>query len=152
MELITKQQIDHFLDCKAMAIAGASRDEKSFSAQVANHLTKLGYRLWFINPQFGPDEKENCRVQSVSELPNDITHLLVLTPAIQTESVVAEAISKGIKNLWIQQYSETANALKMARDKGINLVHHQCIFMFSQPEGMHKFHHRLKKIFGSLPK
>lgn len=152
MELITKQQIDHFLDCKVMAIAGASRDEKSFSAQVANHLTKLGYKLWLINPQFGPAEKENNRVQSVSELPNDVTHLLVLTSAIQTESVVAEAISKGIKNLWIQQYSETANALKLARENGINLVHHQCIFMFSQPEGMHKFHHRLKKIFGSLPK
>ena len=152
MELITKQQIDHFLDCKVMAIAGASRDEKSFSAQVANHLTKLGYKLWLINPQFGPAEEENNRVQSVSELPNDVTHLLVLTSAIQTESVVAEAISKGIKNLWIQQYSETANALKLARENGINLVHHQCIFMFSQPEGMHKFHHRLKKIFGSLPK
>jgi hypothetical protein len=152
MELITKQQIDHFLNTKTMAIAGASRDEKSFSYQVAVHLSKLGYKLWLINPQFDPSDKENNRIQTVSELPSDVTHLLVLTPAVQTESVVAESISKGIKNLWIQQYSETPNALKLARENGLNLVHHQCIFMFSQPEGMHKFHHRIKKFFGGIPK
>jgi predicted CoA-binding protein len=152
MELITKHQIDHFLNTKTMAIAGASRDEKSFSSQVAVHLSKLGYKLWLINPQFDPSDKENNRIQSVSELPSDVTHLLVLTPAVQTESVVTESISKGIKNLWIQQYSDTPNALKLARENGLNLVHHQCIFMFSQPEGMHKFHHRIKKFFGGIPK
>ena len=116
------------------------------------HLSKLGYKLWLINPQFDPSDKENNRIQSVSELPSEVTHLLVLTPAVQTESVVAESISKGIKNLWIQQYSDTPYALKLARENGLNLVHHQCIFMFSQPEGMHKFHHRIKKFFGGIPK
>ena len=151
MELITKHQIDHFLNTKTLAIAGASRDGKSFSAQAALHLSKLGYKLWLINPQFDPSEKENNRIRSVSELPTDVNHLLVLTPAIQTESVVAEAIQKGIKNLWIQQYSDTPNAMKLARENRLNVVHHQCIFMFSQPEGMHKFHHRIKKLFRSLP-
>lgn len=152
MELITKQKIDHFLDCKSMAIAGASRNEKSFSAQVAKQLIKLGYNLWYVNPRFDPLEIENQQISSLAMLPGNVNHLLVLTPKDQTESVVQQAIAKGIKNLWIQQYSETPGALELARQNNLNTVHHQCIFLYTQPEGIHKFHHRLKSLFGSLPK
>jgi predicted CoA-binding protein len=152
MELITKQKIDHFLDCKSIAIAGASRDEKSFSAQVSRQLIKLGYNLWFVNPRFELHEMENQRVPSIAMLPGNVNNLLVLTPKDQTETVVQQAIDKGISNLWIQQYSETPGAMELARQNSLNTVHHQCIFMYTQPEGIHKFHHRLKKLFGSLPK
>lgn len=152
MELISKQTIDHFLECKSMAIAGASRDEKSFSAQVARQLGKLGYDLWYVNPRFEPQEAQDQRVQSVAMLPAHVSHLLVITPKAQTESVVQQAVAQGIKSLWIQQYSETPKALELARQNGIEPVHHQCIFMFTQPEGIHRFHHRVKKLFGSLPK
>jgi len=152
MELISKQKIDHFLDCKTMAIAGASRNEKSFSAQVAKQLTKLGYNLWYVNPQFEPQEVENQKIQSISMLPVYVNHLLVLTPKGQTQSVVQQAIAKGIQDVWIQQQSETPEALKLAQQNSLNTVHHQCIFMYTQPEGIHKFHHRVKKLFGTLPK
>lgn len=152
MELISKQKINHFLDCQSMAIAGASRDEKSFSAQVAKKLTKLGYNLWYVNPMFESHEVESQRIQSIDMLPAHVNHLLVLTPKGKTESVVQQAVAHGIKNLWIQQYSETPEALELAGQNSLDTVHHQCIFMFTQPEGIHLFHHRVKKLFGSLPK
>jgi len=152
MELITKQQIDYFLKCKSIAIVGASRNEKSFSAQVAKHLNELGYNLWYVNPGFDVYEAKSQRVQLITMLPAEVNHLLVLTNKTQTESVIQQAIDKGIKNVWIQQQSETPEALKLANDNGINLIHHQCIFMFTQPTGIHRFHHSIKKVFGSLPK
>jgi predicted CoA-binding protein len=152
MELITKQRVDHFLKGKNMAIAGASRYESSFSAQVAKHLTKLGYNLWYVNPGFQPNEAANQRVQSVAMLPSEVNHVLVLTNKSQTESVIQQIVAKGIKNVWIQQQSDTPEALELARENGVNTIHHHCIFMFTEPEGMHKFHHRIKKIFGGLPK
>lgn len=152
MELITKQKIEHFLDCKTMAIVGASRHESSFSAQVAKHLNELGYNLWYVNPGFDPHEAKSQRVQSITMLPAEVNHLLVLTNKTQTESVMHQAIAKGIKNVWIQQESETPEALELTRGIGMNVIHHQCIFMFTQPTGIHKFHHRLKKFFGGLPK
>jgi len=152
MELISKQIIDHFLDCKSMAIVGASRNEKSFSAQAAKQLNKLGYNLWYVNPKFEAHEADNQRISSIVMLPADVNHLLVLTSKSQTEFVVQQAIAKGIKDLWIQQYSETPQALELAQQNSLNTIHHQCIFMYAQPEGIHKFHHSLKKLFGSLPK
>lgn len=152
MELISKQKIDHFLNCKTMAIVGASRNEKSFSAQLAKHLNQLGYNLWYVNPQFDPYEMENQRISSLSMLPADVSHLLVITPKDQTELVMHQAIAQGIKDVWIQQYCETPQALELALQNRMNTVHHQCIFMFTNPEGIHKLHHQLKKLFGSLPK
>ncbi len=152
MELVTKQKIDHFLAGKTLAIAGASRFESSFSAQVAKHLTKLGYNLWYVNPAFDSNQIENQHVQTIDKLPKDVNHVLVLTNKSQTEWVVQQIIAKGIRNVWIQQQSDTPEALELAYQNSLNVIHHHCIFMFSQPEGMHKFHHRIKKIFGKIPK
>lgn len=152
MELISKRTIDHFLDCKSIAIAGASRDDKSFSAQVAKQLSKIGYNLWYVNPQFESNEIDHKKVQSVMMLPEDVNHLLVLTPKAQTELVLQQAIAKGIKDVWIQQQSDTPAALQLAQQYHLNAVHHQCIFMFTEPEGVHKFHRGIKRFFGALPK
>lgn len=152
MQLITQQQIDRFVAGKTIAIAGASRNEKSFSANVAKHLQELNYKLWFVNPNYEADEPEKLKVQSIKTLPNDVKHLLVLTPAPETEAVVKQAIENGIDNIWIQQNSETSAAIVLAQTNKVNLIHHHCIFMFTKPTGIHKFHYTMKRIFGSLPK
>jgi uncharacterized protein len=152
MQPITQQQINRFVDGKTIAIAGASRNEKSFSAEVAKHLKELNYRLWFINPNYESDEFKNLKVQSIQKLPEDVKHLLVLTPATETEAVVKQAIEKGMDNIWIQQKSETTAAIELAQHSKVNLIHHHCIFMFTKPTGIHKFHYTIKRVFGSLPK
>lgn len=95
---------------------------------------------------------KNSKIKSIGKLPADVKHLLVLTPAIETEAVVQQAIEKGIDNIWIQQTSETSAAIELALANKVNLVHHQCIFMFTKPTGVHKFHYTVKKIFGKMPK
>jgi uncharacterized protein len=152
MQLISKQKIDHFLNCQSIAIVGASRNKKSFSTQVASHLDGLGYDLWYVNPGFESQETEKQQVQYIEMLPAEVNHILVLTNKTQTESVLKKAVLKGIQNVWIQQQSETPEALEQASLAGLNLVYGQCIFMHTNPEGIHKFHHRLRKLFGTLPK
>lgn len=151
MQFISQQQIDRFVAGESIAIVGASRIEKSFSAEVARHLATLNYKLWFVNPNYATDEHENAKVQSIEKLPADVNHLLVLTPATQTEAVVKQAIEKGMEHIWIQQNSETTAALELAQQHKVNLIHHQCIFMFTRPTGIHKFHYTIKRIFGALP-
>lgn len=152
MQPITQQQINRFVAGKTIAIVGASRNEKSFSADVAKHLQELNYKLWFVNPNYETDEPQNSKVQSITKLPEEVKHLLVLTPAMETESVVKQAVDKGMDNIWIQQKSETSAAIELALNNNVNLIHHQCIFMFTHPTSIHKFHYTIKRIFGSLPK
>lgn len=149
MKTITSHQIETFLNCKTIAIAGASRNAQSFSAQVATHLKKLGYNLFLINPNF---EQAEEKITSINALSQDVNNLLIITPKSQTEAVLKQAIDKGIKNIWIQQTADTPEAIKLGLESNINLIYGQCIFMFTQPTGIHKFHYQLKKLFGGLPR
>ena len=151
MEKNTRKEIDQFLECRTMAVAGVSRKEKSFSASAIKHLEALGYDILQVNPNFEETDFEKNEFKTLAELPEGINHLLVLTNPLQTVSVIKQAIKKGIANIWIQQKSETPEALELCREHHINLVYNHCIFMFTQPEGMHKFHYGMKKFFKTIP-
>ncbi len=152
MQLVSIQNIDQFLNCKVIAVAGASRKEKTFSSSVVSHLTNKGYTVLGINPNFVKNNTQQNEFQSVSGLPKEVKNLLVLTNPTQTLSVVKAAIDRGIKDIWIQQKSETPEVIALCTKNNVNLIYNQCIFMFTQPEGMHKFHYNIKKFFGGIPR
>jgi uncharacterized protein len=149
---VSKSQINNFFKTKTLAIAGVSRNEKKFGNIVFRELQKKEYTVIPINPNTSEIDGQKC-LKSVEELPSDIESLLITTPKRQTDEVLKQAIQKGIKNIWIQQMSETENTLKIAKEFDIEIIHHKCIFMFAKPvSGMHGFHRTILKIFGQLPK
>ena len=152
MQIISIQNIDRFVNCKVIAVAGASRKDKSFSASAIEHLKTIGYNVLSINPNFEENSSDRNEYKSVSDLPKGVNNLLVLTNPTQTLSVVKSAIELGIKNIWIQQKSETSEIITLCKSNNVNLIYNQCIFMFTQPEGIHKFHYNIKKFFGGVPK
>ncbi len=147
----TLQDIENFVSCKKLAVAGASRKKQSFSASVIDHLKLKGYTVYSINPNFSENNADLNEFRSPDKLPEDVKHLLVLTNPQQTLAVIKSAFEHGINDIWIQQKSETPEVKEFCGNNNINAIFHQCIFMFTQPEGMHKFHYRLKKFFGGLP-
>lgn len=148
----SQTQIRQFLDTKRMAVAGVSRDPKKFGHQVFAKLKEHGYELFPINPNAG--EKDDLPfILKISDLPEEVKHLLIVTKKSETEKVVMEAIAHGIDQIWIQQMSDTPKALTIANEAGIKLVAGECIFMWVDPvTGVHKFHRAVKKFFGRLPR
>ena len=89
----------------------------------------------------------------MTDLPASAINLYVVTPKVKTAQIIKEAIAKGIKNIWIQQHSDSAEALELAKENGINLIYGECIIMFISPkQNFHKFHMFIKKLFGRMPK
>jgi predicted CoA-binding protein len=105
-----------------------------------------------VNPNFEKNNPEKNEYRLLADIPENVDHLLVLTDPSHTTTVIRNAIKRGIGNIWIQQKSDTPEALELCRDQNINLITNHCIFMFSHPEGFHKFHYGMKKFFGSVPK
>jgi hypothetical protein len=150
--MITQKDIEKFLEPKKIAIAGVSRDPKKFGHQVYNELRKRSYEVYPVNPQTAELAGEKC-FRSVSELPSGVDRLLILTPKNETDTVLREAIKKGITQVWVQQMSETKDTLKIAEENHVELISKKCIFMFADPiTSVHKFHRTLMKWFGRLPK
>jgi len=147
----TKQQIDTFFKSEYFAIAGVSRNEKKFGRKVYDELLRNNYKVVPINPLTKEINGSTC-YPSVDELPNHIESLLILTPKVQTDQILKQAINKDIKNIWVQQFSNTNETLRIAQQHNQDIIHSQCIFMYAEPvKGFHKFHRTIVKVFGKLP-
>ncbi len=150
--MVTLKAINDFLSVKELAIAGVSRDKKKFGGMVFQELKGKGYKLYPINPNADTIDEIQC-YKTVSELPASATNLYIVTAKVNTLQIIREAIAKGIKNIWIQQHSDSLEALELAKANGINLIYGECIIMFISPkQSFHKFHRFIKKLFGGMPK
>jgi predicted CoA-binding protein len=89
---------------------------------------------------------------SVSKLPDDVKSILIITKKDKTAAVVREAKEKGIKQIWIQQSSDSKEALNELKGSDISYISGECILMHYKPHSIHKFHGRIKKFFGTFPK
>lgn len=150
--MTTLNEIQKFLAPKKMAMAGVSRNPKKFGGSVFKELKTKGFELYPINQNADEIQGVKC-YKSVSDLPDDVKHLFIVTPKDSTSSVAGQAISKGMDMIWIQQKSDTPEAVEAIKEAGIPLIHKKCIMMFADPvKGPHNFHRFLAKVFGGYPK
>jgi uncharacterized protein len=143
--------INDFLEPKRFALIGLSRDPKKFSRAVFKELQNKGYNIYPVNPNMDDIEGVKC-YQSITDLPGNVKHAVFMTPKTSTAGSVEMAINQGFTHIWIQQGAETKEAIQLANEKGVKLVHNTCIMMHAGPAGVHKFHRFLSKLFGAFPK
>jgi len=150
--MTTLNKIQNFLEPRKMAIAGVSRNPKKFGAYVFAELKKKGFELYPINPNTDQIQGLKC-YKSVDELPPDVKCLFIVTSKDETASIARSAVEKGITMVWIQQKSETLEAVKIIEEAGIPLIYNRCLMMFAEPvNGAHHIHRFFVKIFGTYPK
>ncbi len=142
--------IDSFLGEKKLALVGASSKANKFGNAVLKELSSKGYELLLIHPEAEIINGVAC-YGSLTELPTGVGGLINVVPPVQTEKLVREAHSAGIKKIWMQQGSDSPDAIQYCLEHEMEVVHGECILMFTQPQGLHKFHHWLWGLFGKLP-
>jgi uncharacterized protein len=147
-----KEKIDDILSQKTFAIAGMSRSGRKFGNNIATELKKKGFKIYPLHPEAEDILGEKC-YKTFDLMPERPGALLINLPPKQTENVVRQAYESGINKIWIQQGSDSHEAIKFCEDNRINYVHGECIMMFLEPLGMvHGFHRFLWKVFGKYPK
>lgn len=145
------RQINEFIDAQPLAMVGVSRNPKKFGYIAFKELKNKGMNLVPVNPEADQIMGEKA-YRNVAALPSEVKGLIILTNKNTTASVVKEAREKGIKQIWIQQMSDSHEALDELRGSDINFITGECILMHYKPTGMHKFHGALKRFFGRFPK
>jgi predicted CoA-binding protein len=114
-------QIDQFLAAKAFGVAGASSNRDKYGNKVLRCYQLNNRKVVPINPRAETIEGIPC-VADVASLPDEVTSLSVITPPKITEEVVAAAIDRGIKNIWMQPGAESPAAVAACRAAGINVI------------------------------
>ncbi|MBT1077120.1 CoA-binding protein [Geobacter grbiciae] len=117
----TKEQLDLFFQSKAFGVVGASADRHKYGNKVLRVYQQKNLRVIPVNPKEQEIEGTAC-VPSVTDLPDDVESISVITPPPVTEQVVKMAARKGIKNIWMQPGAESDAAVEACRRHGISVI------------------------------
>jgi uncharacterized protein len=149
--MTTKQAVNNFLNNKSIAVVGVSRNQKKFGYITYKDLKDKGYKVIAVNPNVNMIESDKC-YPDLSSIKEKFDGVLLVVPPKQSEKVVREAYSLGVKSIWFQQGSSSDEAVKFCEENNISVVSKECILMFTEPvESFHKFHRWIWKIIGKLP-
>lgn len=145
------ESIKSFLNLKNIAVSGVSSKGKGFGVAVFKHLKDNGYTVFGVNKNGGFSNSIKL-YNSLSSIEHKIDAIVTVVPPAETEIVVQEAKDLGINNIWMQQGSESKNAIDFCKHNGISVVHNECIMMFVEPvKSIHGFHRWINKLVGKYP-
>lgn len=144
-------QIDDFVKEKNFLFYGISSVKGKFGNLVLKHLNDNGYKVIPIHPELKQINGINCFVKP-SDVNQQMTSAIIILSPENTEKVVEELIDYGIKKIWIQQRSESEKAVKMCKEKGVEVITGECIMMFTEPVTVvHNIHKWINKAIGRYP-
>lgn len=146
-----KESVDNFLSNKNFAVVGVSRKSSKFGNTIYKELKKKGMNIFGVNSNMDAIQGDKC-YHSLQELKGKIDGVVNVVSPNQTCEVVKEANKIGVKHFWMQQGSESDEAIKYCNENGINEIHKECILMFAEPvKSFHSFHRWIWKVLGKLP-
>ncbi len=144
------QKINEFLASKKFAMIGVSRDTKKTGYVFYKELKKKLYNIVPVNPHIDEIDGNPC-YPTISSLPSDVEALIFTTKPEVTNQLLAEAFHKGIKQIFLQLGSSNDKTIELIAKTDINIIYKRCILMFAKPEGFHKFHAFVAKLFRNYP-
>lgn len=147
----SKKSIDEFLSNKNVAVVGVSSHGKGFGVLVFRHLKKSGYIVYCVNKNGGIIDGE-ILFKNLSEIPQKVDAVVTVIPPSETEKLIPELVSLSIKNIWMQQGSESESAIEYCQENNLNVVSGQCIMMYAEPvKSIHSFHRWFNRLVGKYP-
>ena len=116
-----QEKIKAFFAGKRFAVVGASTDREKYGNKVLRVYQQNNLDVVPINPK--ADEVEGLKAYpDLASVPGAIDGVSIITPPKVTEHVVAEAVKRGIKNIWMQPGAESATAIEAAENAGANVI------------------------------
>ncbi|HEY7751040.1 MAG TPA: CoA-binding protein [Ignavibacteriaceae bacterium] len=147
----SKKSVEEFLEQKKIAVVGVSRKKNKFGNVIYRELKQKGYQVYPINPNADQVEGEKCYASFLS-LPEKVDAAVINVPPLQAEKVLREIKEAGIRKVWLQQGSQSADAVKFCEENGIDCVSNECILMFAHPSAfIHRAHKWIWGVLGKLP-
>lgn len=149
--MVTLKQIEEFIASEPIAMVGVSRNPKKFGFTAFRELKEKGMNIIPVNP-YAKEIHQTKVYNDLKTIPSRVKGLIIMTQKSQTADIIKQAKDIGLKQIWIQQSSESKEALDLLKNSDINYITGQCILMYFKPHSIHKFHAGLKKFFGRYPR
>ena len=113
---------------KTIAVVGLSRNPEKASHSIAGYLQSLGYKIIPVNPSANELLGEKC-YSDLTSIPEgiDVDVVQVFRKSGEVLPVVEQAITIGVKTIWMQVDIVNEEASELARQSGIDVVMDRCM-------------------------
>jgi len=110
------------------AVIGASNNQEKYGYKVFKDLLDAGYKVLPINPT---EEKILGKkvYPTLSAVKKNIDRVIFVTQPKVTEKILQEVKTLGIKNVWLQPWSQSDTAIEFCKKNTIECIHDACIMM-----------------------
>ena len=143
-----RKEIETILSSDKIVVAGVSRNEHKMGSAIFKELSKNKRSVFPLNPNTDIIMNKTC-YPDIQNLPEKVDALVLVVKPEETVKLVKQAHSAGISRIWMQQGSESPEAIEFCESNNMTVVSKECIFMYLDPvSSIHKFHRGLWKIFG----
>lgn len=147
-----KRSVDNFIASNNIAVVGVSRNKRKFGNTIYRELKQKGFNVIPVNPNCDELEGDKC-YRNFESIQEKIDALVINLPPQNAVKAVEDAKNYGIKKIWLQQGSQSDEAVKYCEENDIDCISNECILMFAEPTGfIHKFHRWIWGVAGKLPK
>jgi predicted CoA-binding protein len=133
------EEMREFLAFHTFAIVGASTNRAKYGNIVLRNLRDKGFEVLPVNPHEVEIEGE-VAYKNLSSLPKDVDGIVTIVPPRVTEQIVRDAKAAGIKRVWMQEGSESEDALRYCRDNRMTAITGACIMVMTS--GVKRAAHR----------
>jgi uncharacterized protein len=116
-----QDRIAQFLTGAPHAVVGASRDRSKIGTRVLQAYLQNQRPVYPVNPRAQEIEGQKT-YPDLASLPTPVHGVSVITPPHIAESIVEQAASIGVKNIWFQPGAESERAIERAQGLGMNAI------------------------------
>lgn len=147
----TQHSVDAFLAQPSFALVGVSRSGEKFGNVILRTLTAKGMRIYPLHPVLDTVDGVTC-YRHFDDMPQPVGGVIVCVAPAEAVSVVRDAAEAGIRHVWLQQGAESPYVANLCIELGVDAVIGECILMFANPTGVHRFHRTVEAVLGRLPR
>jgi predicted CoA-binding protein len=124
------EQMREFISFHTFAIVGASTNRQKYGNIVLRNLREKGYEVIPVNPHEVEIEGE-VAYKNLRSLPKDVDGIITIVPPNITEQIVRDAKDAGIKRVWMQEGSESEEAIQFCHDNRMTAITGACIMVMT---------------------
>ena len=121
-------EIKQILSMKNVAVVGMSKDPNKDAHHVPKYLIENGYNVIPVNPTAEEILGRKC-YKSLLDVPDKIDIVDVFRPSEHVPPIVKDAITKGVKVVWMQLGISNNEAAQEASEHGIKVVYNRCMLI-----------------------
>jgi len=114
------------VQCRVIAVVGASANPGRYSYRVVKYLIEQGYDVIPVNPNEAEILGKKC-YPGLGDIPGKVEVVDVFRSSDKVMPVVEEAVKIGARVVWMQEGVINEEASARAREAGLKVVMDKCI-------------------------